>query len=83
MPEWMGRAACRDTDPELFFPIGTTGPAAAQIDDAKTICRSCPVAEPCRDHAHAIGTRDGIWGGLTETERANLRRRLQRARHRA
>ena len=35
-------AACRDVDPELFFPIGDTGPALLQIDEAKQVCRRCP-----------------------------------------
>jgi WhiB family redox-sensing transcriptional regulator len=45
--DWRHRALCRDEDPELFFPIGTTGPAATQVDDAKQVCNRCAVAEDC------------------------------------
>jgi WhiB family transcriptional regulator, redox-sensing transcriptional regulator len=41
--DWRLRAVCRDEDPELFFPIGTTGPAIWQIELAKEVCRRCPV----------------------------------------
>ena len=43
--DWRHRAACRDEDPELFFPIGNTGPALLQIEEAKAVCRRCAVVE--------------------------------------
>ncbi|MFJ8510367.1 WhiB family transcriptional regulator [Streptomyces avermitilis] len=36
---WRERAACRDVDPDLFFPIGTAGLTLVQIDEAKAVCR--------------------------------------------
>ena len=38
---WRDDAACPDADTDLFFPIGTTGPALDQIDQAKRICLAC------------------------------------------
>ena len=50
--DWRHRAACLDEDPELFFPIGNTGPALLQIDEAKAVCRRCPVVDTCLKWAH-------------------------------
>jgi WhiB family transcriptional regulator, redox-sensing transcriptional regulator len=74
-PDWRADAACRDADPELFFPDGDTGPARAHVKTAKLICRGCPVSATCLSWALASGQEAGIWGGLTEDERHRLRRR--------
>ncbi|MEV7968849.1 WhiB family transcriptional regulator [Sphaerisporangium sp. NPDC088356] len=81
--DWRHRAACRDVDPELFFPIGNTGPALMQIEEAKQVCRACPVSEPCLKWAIESGQDAGVWGGLSEDERRALKRRTARARARA
>lgn len=71
---WRARAACRDHDPELFFPEGTAGPALGQAEEAKLICVPCPVRAQCLRFALLHGLGFGIWGGLTAAERRDLRR---------
>jgi len=71
---WRTNAICRDTDPELFFPVGTTGQALLQIAKAKGVCCQCPVKVECLDFAMETNQYTGIWGGLSEDERRNLRR---------
>lgn len=78
--DWRHAAACRDEDPELFFPLGNTGPAVTQIEAAKAVCRRCTVTESCLEWAMETGQDSGIWGGLDEDERRSLKRRLARAR---
>ena len=77
--DWRHRAVCRDEDPELFFPIGNSGPAIRQIEDAKSVCRRCPVTEQCLSWALTSGQDSGVWGGLSEDERRALKRRQARA----
>lgn len=71
-PRWWERAACRGTDPEMFFPP----PCAAPPRVAKRICAGCPVRAKCLEYALANGERHGIWGGLSANERAILKTRL-------
>src|SRR3954452_5628394 len=78
--DWRDRAACLDEDPELFFPIGNTGPAILQIEEAKAVCRRCEVIETCLKWALESGQDAGVWGGLSEDERRALKRRNARAR---
>jgi len=80
--DWRHNAACRDVDPELFFPIGTTGPALMQVEDAKAVCRRCNVMEACLNWALDNGQDAGVWGGMAEDERRALKRRRARARAR-
>jgi WhiB family redox-sensing transcriptional regulator len=72
--DWRDYSACRDTDPDLFFPVGTTGPAIEQIENAKAVCRQCDVQRECLDYALATNQDSGIWGGTSEEERRALRR---------
>ena len=72
--DWRENSACRDTDPDLFFPVGTTGPAIEQIETAKAVCRTCDVQKSCLDYALTTNQDSGIWGGTSEEERRALRR---------
>jgi WhiB family redox-sensing transcriptional regulator len=78
--DWRHKSACLDEDPELFFPIGNTGPAILQIEEAKVVCRRCDVREQCLQWALESGQDHGVWGGLSEDERRTLKRRNARAR---
>lgn len=72
--DWRDVAACQDTDPDLFFPVGTTGPAIEQIEAAKTVCESCDAKVPCLEFALQTNQDSGVWGGTSEEERRKLRR---------
>lgn len=76
--DWIERARCTSEDPELFFPVGTTGPAAVQIERAKSVCMQCSVRGDCLEWAMATGQEAGVWGGLSEEERRALRRARRR-----
>jgi WhiB family redox-sensing transcriptional regulator len=71
--DWRDDSACRDADPDLFFPQGSAAPAKIQIEKAKQICLRCPVTQPCLHVALSTG-QHGVWGGLDDDERGQLRR---------
>lgn len=71
-PDWMASALCAQTDPEMFFPEpGRHSTSKA----AKAICDRCPVKAECRQYAADTREPYGIWGGTSERQRRNGRRR--------
>ena len=81
--DWRDQSACRDTDPDLFFPVGTTGPALEQIENAKAVCAEFEARQPCLEFALSTNQDSGIWGGTSEEERRKLRRQWLAARRKA
>jgi WhiB family redox-sensing transcriptional regulator len=72
--EWQERAVCAQTDPESFFPE-----KGGSTREAKRICLGCDVKDECLEYAMENAIRFGIWGGLSELERRNLRKTTPRA----
>ena len=75
MADWRAQGNCRGADISIFF---------AEDDDfflqreAKRICASCEVREPCLEQALADREKVGVWGGFTATERRRILRRRRR-----
>jgi hypothetical protein len=71
---WLHLAACRDTDPELFFPERGEN---AKGQAAKQVCAACQVQQQCRELAvRTARSREedhGIYGGTTPHQRSGLR----------
>ncbi len=73
---WQRDAECRGAARQYFFP-----PASSERREqreqreqlAKAVCARCPAREPCLEYALATNEAHGIWGGLTEIERKQLR----------
>lgn len=76
---WGDLAACKDEEPELFFPISDVGPGARQTAQAKAVCARCPVRAECLAYALDNGLDHGVFGGTTATEREKLVRRPRRS----
>lgn len=67
--KWWKDAACLSADPDMFFPE-----KGGSTREAKRVCASCPVRAECLEYALDNDERYGVWGGLSERERRNLRR---------
>jgi WhiB family redox-sensing transcriptional regulator len=80
--DWRTLGACRDEDPELFFPVTSKGPAARQLVAAKAICAGCVVSRECLRYALENRQDHGVWGGTSEEERKLMRSAGSHARRR-
>ena len=68
--EWMAVGNCANEPPAMFFPSDGVG-----VEIARRICATCPVKEPCLEHALAPRIDHGVWGGASERERRRIARR--------
>jgi WhiB family redox-sensing transcriptional regulator len=80
--DWRALGACRDEDPDLFFPITSQGPSARQVMMAQAVCGRCRVQRQCLQFAMETRQDHGVWGGTSEEERKLMRRADNRARRR-
>jgi WhiB family transcriptional regulator, redox-sensing transcriptional regulator len=71
--EWLAGAACLSADPDLFFPVSSSGPSVGQVAQAKAIRARCRVRRECLRLALATREAHGVWGGTSEEERRRLR----------
>lgn len=66
---WQQRALCAQVGSEFFFPE-----PGSSVREAKRICQLCEMRPACLEYALANDERFGVWGGLSEQERLELRR---------
>jgi WhiB family redox-sensing transcriptional regulator len=71
---WRQKGACRGLDPAIFYPVSEDDAA-----EAKTVCATCPVREPCLEYALMTREHDGVWGGATERERRRMIRQRRKS----
>jgi WhiB family redox-sensing transcriptional regulator len=79
---WQLFAACRGMDVEIFYhPWGERNRSRKdRINRAKNICQHCPVISECARHALEAREPYGVWGGLSEDDRADILGRPRRRR---
>jgi WhiB family redox-sensing transcriptional regulator len=66
---WQEQALCAQTGGDFFFPE-----PGSSVREAKRICGLCESRAACLSYALDNDERFGVWGGLSEKERMQLRR---------
>jgi len=82
---WMD-AACVGEDPALFDTDLTAKydrPMATRIKMGKKICETCDIKPDCLQYALDNNMSSGVWGGLSSSERNELKRKTSRPRRSA
>ncbi|MFI6793634.1 WhiB family transcriptional regulator [Nonomuraea sp. NPDC050383] len=72
---WTQRAACRNEDPELWFPVSTSDDDP-QVRKAKAICRGCPALAACHTWVTFHPQKYGIWAATTPQQRRHIALRI-------
>lgn len=67
--DWQDEALCAQTGGDFFFPE-----PGSSVREAKRICGLCPIRSACLEFALDNDERFGVWGGLSEKERLEIRR---------
>jgi WhiB family redox-sensing transcriptional regulator len=67
---WSELSACKGESIELFYPKSGRRPTRALA-----ICSSCEVREECLEYALTNHQHWGVWGGMTERQRFEEKRR--------
>lgn len=63
-------------DTEIFFPISHSGPAGVrETEQAKAVCRACPILAGCLVEVVADPPEFGVWAATTPQERRRIRSR--------
>lgn len=66
--------ACRDVDPDTFFPDHASG-----YHEAVAICHTCPVEDRCLTWAIETVQSFGVYGGTTPDERHFMIKNVRRS----
>lgn len=72
-----GQPPCFVSDPELWFSDTPQG-----VEDAKALCRGCPLRETCLAGALERGEPWGVWGGELFVDGVVVARKRPRGRPR-
>ncbi len=68
--DWQSVALCAQVDPEAWFPA-----KGGNLRVQKWICSRCPVRDACLAYALEHRIVEGVWGGLSWSQRRPLLRR--------
>lgn len=78
---WRDAAACREYDPEAFYPANVNN--ESQVSEARRVCRRCEVIESCfwdvmdAEGSSSVSYRHGVWAGLIPRERVKLSKKIR------
>ncbi len=66
---WMLESACSGEGSDIFFPENGAG-----VNKAREYCVKCSVRRECLEYALLNRIEEGVWGGASQRQRANILR---------